>query len=59
LLVPANKLRDPQFWLFRSEEIRTIAGDMKVGEAKTIMMRIAEDYERMAKLVEEGLAELK
>ena len=38
---------------FRAEEVRTIADDMKVVEAKAIMARIAQDYERIAKLVEQ------
>ena len=52
--MPAINLNNPEYWRFRSEEVRTIAEDMKVGEPKTIMLRIAEDYERIAKLVEQG-----
>jgi len=53
--MPENKLDNPEYWRFRAEEVRTIAEDMKVGEPKTIMLRIAEDYERIAKLVEQGV----
>ena len=53
--MPAIDLNNPEYWRFRAEEVRTIAEDMKVGEPKTIMLRIAEDYERIAKLVEQGV----
>jgi len=53
--LPENKLDNPEYWRFRAEEVRTIAEDMKNGEPKTIMLRIAEDYERIAKLVEQGV----
>src|SRR5262245_8320204 len=49
----ANKLDHPHFWLWRAEEVRTIADDMKDGEPKAIMLRIAEDYERIAKMIEQ------
>ena len=55
----ANKIDDLEFWRFRAEEVRTIAHDIKVVEAKAIMTRIAEDYERIAKLVEQRLRERK
>ena len=53
--MPENKLDNPEYWRFRAEEVRTIAEDMKAGEPKAIMLRIAEDYERIAKLVEQGV----
>ena len=52
--MPQNKLNNPEFWRYRAEEVRTIADDMRDGDPKTIMLRIAEDYERIAKLVEQG-----
>ena len=45
---------NPEFWRFRAGEARTIADDMNDAEAKGIMLRIADDYERIAKLCEEG-----
>jgi hypothetical protein len=45
---------NPEFWRFRAEEARTIAADMIDAEAKGIMLRIADDYDRIAKLSEEG-----
>ena len=50
-----NEIDDPEFWRFRAEQTRTIADDMKVVEEKVIMTRIAADYERIAKLVEQRL----
>jgi hypothetical protein len=43
---------DPEFWRSRAEEVRAIANDMKEAEAKAIMDRIANDYERLAKHAE-------
>ena len=55
MLMPMRKVDYPRFWRFRAEEVRSIAGDMKVVEEKAIMTRIAADYERIAKLVEQRL----
>jgi hypothetical protein len=55
--MPTQEVDYPQFWRFRAEEVRRIADDMKVVEAKAIMTRIAEDYERIADLVEQRLRE--
>jgi len=55
--MPANKLDNPEFWRFRAEEARTIADNLKHGEPKAIMQRIAEDYERIARLFEQEARE--
>ena len=52
-----NEIDDPEFWRFRAEEVRRIADDMKVVEAKAIMTRIAADCERIAELVKQRLRE--
>ena len=52
-----NEIDDLEFWRFRAEEVRRIADDMKVVEAKAIMTRIAAHYERIADLVEQRLRE--
>jgi hypothetical protein len=41
---------DPERWRFRAEEARTIADQMTNEEARTIMRRIAIDYDRLARL---------
>ena len=43
-------------WLFRAEEARTVADHMTHEEARTITRRIANDYDRLAKVAEEQLA---
>jgi len=48
---------DPDHWRFRAEETRTVADQMTHEEARTIMRRIANDYDRLAKLAEEQLAD--
>ena len=48
-----NLVDDPEFWHSRAEEVRAIATEMKEANAKAIMDRIADDYERLAKNAEE------
>ena len=43
---------DPAHWRFRAEEARTVADEMTHEESRTIMRRIAMDYDRLAKLAE-------
>jgi hypothetical protein len=42
---------------FQAEEARTVADQMTHEQARTIMRRIANDYDRLAKLAEEQLAD--
>ena len=49
--MPATKLDNPEYWRFRAEEVRSIADEMRDGEPKAIMLRIADDYERIVELV--------
>jgi hypothetical protein len=48
---------DPEHWRFRAEETRTVADQMTHEESRTIMRRIAMDYDRLAKLAEVQLAD--
>jgi len=44
---------DPEHW----QEARTVADQMTHEAARTIMRRIANDYDRLAKVAEEQLAD--
>src|SRR5262245_4763899 len=48
---------DPEHWRFRAEATRTVADQMTHEEARAIMRRIALDYDRLAKIAEEQLAD--
>ena len=48
---------DPEHWRFRAEETRTVADQMTHEESRAIMRRIALDYDRLAKLAGEQLAD--
>ena len=49
--MPSRKfVVDPGHWRFRAEEARTVADQMTHEEARTIMRRIAMDYDLAIKL---------
>jgi hypothetical protein len=52
--VPIN---DPKHWRQRAEEARVHAEDIFDPEAKKTMLRIAEDYEKLAERAEQRLRE--
>ena len=47
----------PEHWRFRAEEARTVADQMTHEEARVVMRRIANDYDRLVKLAEQQLAD--
>jgi len=47
----------PEHWRFRAEEARTVADQMTHEEARMVMRRIANDYDRLAKFADEQLAD--
>jgi hypothetical protein len=58
-LVSKEKVRlfdDPQHWRERADEARTTAALIRDAETKATMLRIANDYERLARRTEERLA---
>jgi len=51
--MPSRKfIWDSEHWRLRAEEARTVGDQMTHEEARTIMRRIAMDYDRLAKLAE-------
>ena len=43
-----SKISDPEYWRRRAEEARTLANALTDPDAKSKMLKIAEDYEKLA-----------
>ena len=46
--MPSHFINDPAHWRQRAKEARALADQMDDPQSKQAMMRIAEDYERLA-----------
>ena len=46
------------YWCFRADEVRAIADEMKDAKNGLLLAGIAEDYERITKLLESGTLKL-
>ena len=50
--MPSVFLNDPQHWRDRADQMRALAGESSDPESRTIMLRVANDYELPARRAE-------
>ena len=49
----ASFINDPEHWLERAEQMRTLADELDDEQVKETMLRIANDYGRLAERAEQ------
>ena len=54
--MPEHPINDPKHWLNRAKEARALAEQIDDPEAKRTMLKIADDYERLAQRAQERAA---
>jgi hypothetical protein len=47
-LMPAKTTDDPHHWLERAAQMRALSAHIEDAEARKIMLRLADDYEKIA-----------
>jgi hypothetical protein len=52
MLMLFKLIDDPKHWRERAEEVRTLSDQMDYGESRRVLLRIAEDYDRLAEHAE-------
>jgi hypothetical protein len=51
--MPASFIYDPEYWRGRAKEMRTLAAGMRDQLSQEKMLRIAQDYEKLAQRAKE------
>lgn len=54
-----SHFNDPPYWRDRANELRALAGRLTEADAKTMILKCAQDYDRLAERAEERIAGLR